>query len=220
VNCQYCAVGFHFLCMNILSNKDVVCCCVVEETSPIQESTTKLKGKVGRPEKDIGEFDDQLSSGRKRAARKFTIEPGTVCEWAWKKFNGGGIEPVFGCSGRTARHIHHGPDKSTLNNDRATNISIVCTFCHQLWHARNDKYFLGNRPPDGSTWLPTSTDSSGVIHSLSESEAATANEITEFEMSIDREMSVEDWTRIRERTISEQSNEQSTTGEIVEGAKG
>lgn len=185
--------------------KQPTCCCVVEETrtevftkadpKPEVIVVKKEKRGRGRPRKEVGEFGDQLAAGRKRALREFPIAPGTTCEWAWRKNNGGGIVPVFGCTGRTARHIHHGPDKSVLNNDRSSNISIVCTFCHQLWHARNDKYYEEPRPEDGSAWLPYSERQ--VIHRLDESERATIEETIEFELSIDREMSVADWERIR-----------------------
>jgi hypothetical protein len=169
-------------------------------------------GRMGRPEKEIGEFDDILSSGRKRAAKLYRIEQGQICEWAWREYNGGGVEPVTGCSGRAARHIHHGPDKSTFNNDRDSNISIICTFCHQLWHARNDKYYEGERPQDGSEWVPSSNGGRMEIAGLDESRPTSIAEIIAFELSIGREMTVEDWERIR--------SERESTGEIIEGAKG
>ena len=165
---------------------------------------------VGRPEKQIGEFDDQLSAGRKRASRQFKIASNTTCEWAWRKINGGGVVPVFGCSGRIARHIHHGPDKSVLNNDRQTNISLVCTFCHQLWHVRNDKFYQEPRPADGSTWIPLAP-ANEKIYTLGDSKPATIDEVIEFELSIDREMSVIDWERIR--------RVRELTGEIISGTK-
>lgn len=99
-------------------------------------------------------LNDPISTGRKRAARLFPIAPGQVCEWAWHKHCGGGVEPIVGCTGRPATNIHHGPDKSTLNNDRATNISIICEFCHNRWHGANDKYYVEPRPKDNLLWLP------------------------------------------------------------------
>ena len=60
---------------------------------------------------------------------------------------------MFGCTGRPATNIHHGPDKSTLNNERE-NISIICTFCHNRWHAANDKFYPQPRPVNGEMWLP------------------------------------------------------------------
>lgn len=99
------------------------------------------------------EYKDAISTGRKRAAALYPIAVGQVCEWAWKKQCGGGILPVFGCTGRPATNIHHGPDKSTLNNSR-DNISIICTFCHNRWHAANDKFYPQPRPTNGEEWLP------------------------------------------------------------------
>lgn len=111
------------------------------------------------------EMRDPISTGRKRAARLYKLAPGQVCEWAWQKNVGGGIEPIFGCAGRPAVHIHHGPDKSTLNNERS-NISLVCNFCHNRWHVANDKYYVEPRPADNSEWLPTLHGSDLVVQSL------------------------------------------------------
>lgn len=128
------------------------------------------------------EMLDPISTGRKRAARLYKIAPGQVCDWAWKKNAGGGVEPIWGCTGRPAVHIHHGPDKSTLNNDRETNISIVCNYCHNRWHVANDKYYVEPRPKDNSEWLPTLQSSDMVIHKLTDIQKATKNEIMMQEM--------------------------------------
>ena len=130
------------------------------------------------------ELSDPISTGRKRAARLYKIGPGQVCDWAWKKNAGGGVEPIYGCTGRPAVHIHHGPDKSTLNNDRETNISIVCNFCHNRWHVANDRYYVEPRPKDNSAWLPTLQGSDLVIHKLTDIEKASKTEIMMREMSI------------------------------------
>jgi hypothetical protein len=187
---------------------------VVSESGKKKVNRGRNHGKMGRPEKIIGEFDDILSSGRKRAANLFKIEPGQVCEWSWKKFNGGGIVPVFGCTGLTARHIHHGPDKSTFNNDRDTNISLICTFCHQLWHVRNDKYYEEPRPEDGSAWLPYAGELAN--HRLDEAIEATLEETIDFEISIGRELSVADWARIRDEQQSRSTVEHGPEGRPTE----
>jgi len=99
-------------------------------------------------------MDDPISTGRKRAALLYAFPAGTICEWAWQENCGGGGFPVIGCSGRFATHIHHGPDKSTLNN-RPDNVSIICTFCHNYWHGNNDRLYIPvERPKDNGTWLP------------------------------------------------------------------
>lgn len=123
---------------------------------------------------------DPVSTGRKRAAVLYPISGGQVCDWAWKKNCGGGIEPITGCTGRPASHIHHGPDKSTLNNDK-TNISLVCEFCHNRWHVANDKYY-GTRPVDNSTWIPHVNIIGRDIQPLSSILKATKMEILTEEM--------------------------------------
>lgn len=159
----------------------------------------QCEGQADQPENEVGAFTkddfglpetpkemlDPISTGRKRAARMYAIAPGTVCEWAWKKNAGGGIVPIFGCPGRPAVHIHHGPDKSTLNNDRS-NISLVCNFCHNRWHVANDGFYDEPRPKDNSAWLPRLPDSDpeSVIHTLDEIQKATKNEILMAELLI------------------------------------
>lgn len=128
-------------------------------------------------------FKDPISTGRKRAAVMYPLSPGQVCDWAWRKFCGGGIEPIIGCTGRPATHIHHGPDKSTFNNDRDTNISLICNFCHNRWHVANDKYYIEPRPEDNSEWLPLKFPEL-EIHLLSEIQKASKMEILTAEMLI------------------------------------
>lgn len=93
----------------------------------------------------IGTFTDPESTGRKLVARLYPIKPGMVCEWARKKNCGGGSNPIVGCLGNPASDLHHGPDKNTLNNEKgswgvgeAENVHLICSFCHNRWHAAND----------------------------------------------------------------------------------
>lgn len=176
--CLYCPQQLHFMC------GDGECCCGGETTELPDlnlEETTTGKRPRGRPMKTEG-FTDLLSTGRKRAAKLYAIQPGQICDWAWKKNCGGGVEPIVGCSGRLARDIHHGPDKSVLNNS-PDNISVICSFCHNLYHWRNDQYYMGERPKDGSAWTPVGD----IIHALSEIEDATKEEILLFEKELGRE---------------------------------
>ena len=130
-------------------------------------------------------FKDPVSTGRKRAAVMYPLSAGQVCDWAWRKICGGGIEPITGCTGRPATHIHHGPDKSTLNNDRSTNISLICEFCHNRWHAANDKYYINPRPIDNSEWLPALGIAEGKqMYLLEDMQKATKMEILTAEMLI------------------------------------
>lgn len=132
---------------------------------------------------DKGEraYKDARSTGRKRAAKLYPIEVGQICDWAWSKQCGGGIVPIVGCTGRPAEHIHHGPDKSTFNNERS-NISLVCTYCHNRWHAANDPYYAGVRPEQGQPYLPIIPDGK-TIHSTEERVPATREEIFANELS-------------------------------------
>lgn len=127
------------------------------------------------------EMKDPVSTGRKRAAVMYPISGGQVCDWAWKKNAGGSIEPIIGCTGRPASHIHHGPDKSTLVNERS-NISLVCEYCHNRWHVANDKYYENPRPADNLSWLPSKNIEGRVIHALSDIQKATKQEILVEEM--------------------------------------
>ena len=91
--------------------------------------------QIGRPRQEgIG-----VSAGRKRAAVDYPIDADAACEWQGLKNCGGGKEPVVGCLVGKQEHRHHGPDKTTSNNS-SNNVHRICSSCHNLWHARNDKY--------------------------------------------------------------------------------
>lgn len=147
-----------------------------------EESSVETLDFFG-PTEEPKEMKDPVSTGRKRAAVMYKIEGGQVCEWAWKKNAGGGIEPIIGCTGRPASHIHHGPDKSTLNNDRS-NISLVCEFCHNRWHVNNDKYYILPRPVDNSEWIPLKNVEGRELIPLSAIEKASKQEVLMNELLI------------------------------------
>lgn len=150
--------------------------CVVTQ----QSVTLVPEWNVGEPEAEDKVYTDPISTGRKRAAKLFPIENGKVCEWAYYKNVGGGFEPIMGCPGRPATNIHHGPDKDTMNNDRETNISIICEYCHNKWHVANDKFYVEPRPY--GTWLPTLSDKK--LMTLAAKVKATKQEILINEMMI------------------------------------
>lgn len=110
------------------------------------------------PSKDnIGELKDPQSTGRKRVARMYPIPVGKMCEWAMLAAAGGGIEPIVGCAGYPATDLHHGPDKNTLNNAKASlgigeteNVHLICSMCHNAWHGANDPYYPKTRGNDKS----------------------------------------------------------------------
>lgn len=127
-------------------------------------------------------YKDARSTGRKRAAKLYPIQVGQVCDWAWHKRCGGGIQPIVGCTGRPAEHIHHGPDKSTFSNE-PTNISLVCTYCHNRWHGANDPYYSGERPDGGEPWLPVVPEGK-TLWALSDILPATKEEVFKAELEI------------------------------------
>jgi hypothetical protein len=102
--------------------------------------------------KDLADYKDPISTGRKRAKEMYPITAGMTCEWAGLKFAGGGSMPIVGCIGRPASDRHHGPDKNTMNN-APTNLHRICDFCHNTWHALNDPYY-GERPDHTKPFLP------------------------------------------------------------------
>jgi hypothetical protein len=115
--------------------------------------------------RDIGTLTDPESTGRKRMVEMYPIAVGQVCEWAGMKNAGGEFMPVgiIGCVNNPATDLHHGPDKNTLNNEKASrgvgdreNIHVICSECHNSTHAANDDFY----PPydrvadQDRPWLP------------------------------------------------------------------
>jgi hypothetical protein len=80
---------------------------------------------------------DPSSTGRKRAARLYPINPGDPCEWRGKKNCGGGLRPIIGCYEGLQEHRHHGPVKRTTRNELG-NVHRICSDCHVHWHELND----------------------------------------------------------------------------------
>ena len=111
---------------------------------------------------------DAKSTGRKRAVMLAPILEGMLCEWAGLRQAGGGPIPIVGCAGNQLSdkkngdeeqgwlpgHLHHGPDKATLNNAVGTNLHRVCAVCitgemrvltEQLKWIRADELEVGAR---------------------------------------------------------------------------
>jgi hypothetical protein len=109
--------------------------------------------------KNISEYKDPISTGRKRAAEMYPIHTGMVCEWAHLKKAGGGVVPIVGCIGRAATDRHHGPDKNTMNNAKG-NVHRICSFCHNAWHGANDDYY-GERPSPDKPFIPIKGEMQG-----------------------------------------------------------
>lgn len=135
MSCFSCGRGFHDECDQPTGDK---CCCEDKALSPLvpEEPITRRREGVG------------VSAGRKRAAVDFPIDRDAACEWRMQANCGGGFEPIIGCLTGRQQHRHHGPDKTTTNNDRS-NISLICTPCHNRWHAKNDPLYGESKCPVG-----------------------------------------------------------------------
>ena len=143
--CIACAADFHWECYQPDGDS---CCCPV--------GVVFEGNKRGGPVKENDQVTDVLSTGRKRAAVAFPLDPHADCEWRGLKFAGGGFSPIVGCVEGKQVNRHHGPDKSVLNNEIG-NVHRICATCHNRWHARNDEAY-GERPPNGLPFLPRMGD--------------------------------------------------------------
>jgi hypothetical protein len=166
--CLSCRIGFHNECDVSWSPDDTsLCGCGGKEVQFTSDGFVKAPKDSGEPGagsdagyvedgyegyKDISEYKDPLSTGRKRAASMYPIETGMVCEWAGLKNAGGGVVPIVGCLGRPASDRHHGPDKNTMNN-APDNMHRICDFCHNTWHGINDPHY-GPRPDHTLPFTP------------------------------------------------------------------
>ncbi len=103
----------------------------------LEENLLAALSNPGRPKKEDSEVTDPKSTGRKRAAVEFPIDPNAFCEWRGLANCGGGRNPIIGCISGKQRHRHHGPDKNTLRNETG-NVHRICHYCHNRWHAAND----------------------------------------------------------------------------------
>ena len=188
--CACCLVGWHSLC---LEHDDETCCCGgrasliqayvlvrdeelrilggEEEVRAVRKSTeTAERGDSGyiHPDawpssRDIGTFEDVASTGRKRVAKMYPISVGQVCEWAGKKVAIPGIGTVVGCVNNPATDIHHGPDKNTFANEKASmgigtleNVWMLCSECHNTVHALMDPHYpdYDRQTQQDEPWLP------------------------------------------------------------------
>lgn len=176
----YCSVGFHTECINPVELEEGVlsCCCWREEfvIGLVDRVETETSGPKSRY-REGDTLKDVTSTGRKRAAELFPVTDGMLCEWAGLLYAGGGVAPIVGCAGNRlsaekGKHaIHHGPDKSTLNNE-AGNIHRICPTCHNRWHSINDQFY-GKRPENGEPFIPLG----GVFHAHDAETEATDEDI-------------------------------------------
>lgn len=96
-----------------------------------------------RSQKRDATLKDQQSTGRKRAARMYPLDPEQNCEWQGLSNCGGGPKPIVGCYAGKQQARHHGPDKSVSNNEEG-NVHRICHCCHYRWHAKNNPLYDWN----------------------------------------------------------------------------
>lgn len=188
--CWPCVVGLHDECLAVelvesddIEGNWVRCCCFNRRD---EDAEAFVRG-VGRPLSEPSDITDIVSTGRKRAAMMYPIYEGMVCEWAGLRYAGGGVEPIIGCDGNTLStgkgpdkgDRHHGPDKNVINNS-PDNVHRICSRCHNRYHAQNNKYYPGDRPPTDQPWLPEAPEGMTVRKHDSET-LATDEEIEENE---------------------------------------
>lgn len=117
-------------------------------------------------DRDIGTLKDPQSTGYKRMTGLYEQHLGKRCEWALLKHAGSGPVRIVGCMGNDATEIHHAPDKNTLNNAKASmgvgdweeNVWMICSSCHNAWHAANDALYPPRNNPKAPTDFPLSYD--------------------------------------------------------------
>lgn len=173
--CTWCLANLCYQCQNpdTTNPDDPTCCCkgshgrygiltegkTASNSEAVREATGEgtfiseeekvAKRSVGRPRQDV----ISVESGRRRAGLIAKIPKDYICEWARLEYAGGGAVPIVGCDGQVAAALHHGPDKSTLNNEVGINLHRICHTCHNRWHELNDDSY-GERPADNGTYLP------------------------------------------------------------------
>lgn len=161
--CFACRSGFPNECEYAWNDHNWVSCGEIQFTATGDVKAREGSSNVDGPDsgyiddgysnaKEISEYKDPVSTGRKRAAQMYPIDVGMVCEWAGLKLAGGGVFPIVGCIGRAASDRHHGPDKNTMNNAEG-NVHRICDHCHNTWHAANDPSY-GPRPDHTQPFIP------------------------------------------------------------------
>ena len=146
--CLSCGRFLHSECRNPVGDK---CCCSASVFGPEgSNEVVSTETKTRRLKENV-----TISAGRKRAAVLYKPDPSLPCEWRNKSNCGGGLYPIVGCIDGYQEHRHHGPDKTTTNNDRG-NIHLICPTCHNRWHAKNNGPYkeLGADAPSTYGALP------------------------------------------------------------------
>jgi len=169
--CNACAVGLYEECENPREVEGGFIIPCIELFNQLSLADEPRGGGRGGTVKDGADVTDLLSTGRKRAAMLMPIMQGMFCDWAGLKWAGGGVQPIVGCrdtrlapvkknddlpEGNWSRgELHHGPDKSVLNNAVGRNLHAICSSCHHRWHVLNDPHYEGGRPNAAHLqWVP------------------------------------------------------------------
>lgn len=151
VKCVACLRGFCNECGIVSVPCDCTHSGVVDggvDNEPGLLTYSQSKPEPKRREKHDNALKDPHSTGRKRAARQYPLDPDGDCEWkdaSPENPMGGGLFPVtVGCVKQQAAR-HHGPDKNTLNNDEG-NVHRICHWHHNMWHRANDPEYDPSNP--------------------------------------------------------------------------
>jgi hypothetical protein len=131
VTCLACGRGFHRECKKCQKGK----CHAKEVSSPTEhEENAETLGPRDSKKRNL---KDPESTGRKRAAQLYPIDPDASCEWKGLRNCGGGRRPIIGCLDGKQQDCHHGPVKTTTRNELG-NVHRICKACHVHWHELND----------------------------------------------------------------------------------
>jgi len=116
--------------------------CSCQHTSPVVGLESSKKHGTNR--KSDYELVDPQSTGRKRAAKQYPLDPDAECEFA-NRANAGAIprlKGIDGCGKRSGSTVgrqqaRHHLDYNTLNNE-PDNVVRICHSCHVIIHHLND----------------------------------------------------------------------------------
>lgn len=148
--CKRCLINHHDACYLPDTENNTCCDNGITYTDYYTKDAVNedTDSKSGRGQSREASLKDPQSTGRKRAAAAYPLDPNASCEWQGLLRAGGGPKPIVGClvsEDRKQTHRHHGPDKNTLNNDSG-NVHRICAFCHNRYHAATDPVYNPTGP--------------------------------------------------------------------------
>lgn len=136
--CLACRRGNHKKCF------EDFCTCTHFDSTGLPSVDPKPEKKYGKNRKHDHELIDPQSTGRKRAAKMYPLDPNLDCDFAGT-LNAGeipGLQGIEGCGIREGSKVgsqqaRHHLDYDTLNNE-PDNVVRICHSCHVLIHHKND----------------------------------------------------------------------------------